>query len=274
MSAEYWVVQHVADLFRNEPRNVGVIVRFQGQTFARFFGEDSEQRLDGRRIKALPYPDVYKQWVRYWRTHLGNIDAVIKNTKEHYRVGAGGMLTDLHDSDIYSAADHLYSVLVSDGGIAEALTAKAEFEAPGVSLELEIERTFSERALLARENETAIAHPIRRQATIAGRVASHTPAFSQVNGRLCVIESVDLTSPKRRTWRDHSGFVAYMFRDIADQNGQTERYTLVRALPEDRQTPEGDYALKVLSNESKLIDWTDGGQREQFIAERSLVAQH
>ena len=173
MTAEYWIVQHVADLFRNEPRNVGVVVRLNGQNFARFFGEDADQRLDRRRIKALPYPDVYRQWVQYWRSNLGNIETLIRNTKDHYRVNAGGMLSDLNSQDVYSAADHLYSVLVSDGGIAEALTAREEIEAPGVALEHEIERAFSERALLSREGAAPpvipLAHPIQRDDDLSAR---------------------------------------------------------------------------------------------------------
>ena len=39
MSAKYWIAQHVADLFRNEPKNIGVVVDAVGIKKARFFGE-------------------------------------------------------------------------------------------------------------------------------------------------------------------------------------------------------------------------------------------
>lgn len=122
MSGQYWVVQHVSDLFRNEPRNVGVIVRCEGTTLARFYGEDADHRIDGGRIEGLPYPDVYRQWVVFWRAHLDEIEYLINATRHHYRIAPAGHLTSIrpHQGASY-ICDYLYSVLVSEGGIAEAL---------------------------------------------------------------------------------------------------------------------------------------------------------
>ena len=56
--ARYWIAQHIQDLFRKEPCNVGVILQVNGLTLTRFLGEKEDGRIDGRIIRGLAHPRV------------------------------------------------------------------------------------------------------------------------------------------------------------------------------------------------------------------------
>ena len=145
MSAKYWVFQYVADLFRNEPRNVGVLVQIGERKAARFLAENSAQQIDGRKISNWPHRDVYRQWVEYWRRELDceGMDALLKTSGVHYRVAEGGRVTDVDSDSAEDVIEYLYSLLISDGGFAEAIATEermAEPKAP--SLKDQISDTF------------------------------------------------------------------------------------------------------------------------------------
>ena len=53
MTATYWIAKYVEDPFRNEPRNVGVIVLKNGVSVGKFFGERDNGTLDQRKLKAM-----------------------------------------------------------------------------------------------------------------------------------------------------------------------------------------------------------------------------
>jgi hypothetical protein len=273
MAAEYWIAQHVADIFRNEPRNVGVIVSCEGQISARFFGEDDARQIDGRRIKSLPYPDVYRQWVGYWRHGLGDIKELAASTSGHYPLLAGGRVSGTEGASCPEVSEYLYSALVSEGAIGEALQERAAIENPSVQLETEVERSLGQANLLAADGgDILVVHPIRRHESIQGRNVSHRPAFSQQNGHLCLIETVDLSTPRKSLSRDHAGCIAYMYRDIRDRIGDVETLAVVRATDEDKRHGDVDYALGLLGSESRIVQWFNADEREAFIAGRREMA--
>src|ERR1035437_7417771 len=110
MSAEFLIVQHFSDPFRREAKNVGVFVRMNGDTKARFFGEVLPGDIDGRRIRMLPFPDAYSQWINYWRRILKNRPGTAwdeaKNTAiHHYQVIDGGEVDRIGDDSIDDVLD-------------------------------------------------------------------------------------------------------------------------------------------------------------------------
>ena len=105
MKAQYWIAQHISDLFRNEPRNIGVFVRIGDNTAARFLGETNGGQIDGRKLRGLNHPDVYRQWVDYWRSQLSeeSLDELVEHSGSHYRVLDAGQVTDTGRVDLPSA---------------------------------------------------------------------------------------------------------------------------------------------------------------------------
>ena len=277
MTAQYWVAQHVADLFRNEPRNVGVFVRVGDQLVAKFVGETEEGRIDGRRVRNFKHPEVYEQWVDFWRSAVneGDIEEIVASGGSHYRVLSVGEVSDTGQDSPNDVANYLYALLVSEGGFQEATRVgeEAEAEAGQRRLETDLTRRLRELSLLASDDDLLIAHPIRKGVTIPGRLTQHQPAFVQENGKLFVMETVDFTTAQKRRPRDHAGYSAYMFRDIRDQHANADTIAIVRVTEEDEATEDVSHGLQLLRNEADIVNWLDTQAQNTFIAERQRVAQ-
>ena len=113
MKVEYWLARYVPDLLRNEPRNVGVLVRRGKEVAARFVGEDDDLELDQRKLGRFPFPEVYTEWVRFWRRKLPSGD-LSQAGGYHYRLEFGGYVTDTEPDSVQVVADFLFARLVGD----------------------------------------------------------------------------------------------------------------------------------------------------------------
>jgi hypothetical protein len=278
MSAQYWIAQHVEDLFRNEPRNVGVFVRLHGQVVARFFGEDANGDIDGRRLRALPYPDVYRQWISYWRRDLGaqGVDPLLAGGASNYRVVAGGQVSDIGSDSAADVTNYLYSMLVSEGGFREALASSEQNDAVAAAIQLsaEVSEALDQAQLLFRDERAPplVRHPVRRGAELRGVVAPYRPAFTQENGRLYVMETVDFTRAKKAAARDHAGWSAYMFRDIRHARPNSVPIAIVKLMEADHNIEEVQSGLAVLRNEGEIVHWINDQERATFLEERRRIA--
>src|SRR5437773_125033 len=117
--AKYFIAQHIADPFRNEPRNVGVFVAIGNERTARFIGADiATAKVDGKKTKFAAYPDVYKQWVAHWWTMIQRSDLalaeLLKSSKDNYRVIEGGEVAHIGMDSVHEVATYLYASLVTD----------------------------------------------------------------------------------------------------------------------------------------------------------------
>jgi hypothetical protein len=66
-STHYILAKHIPDVFRKEPRNIGVIVWSEHGIAAQFWGVDSQGVLDKRQIPPfVNSPGAYGQWVEFW----------------------------------------------------------------------------------------------------------------------------------------------------------------------------------------------------------------
>jgi hypothetical protein len=277
MSARYWIAQHVEDLFRNEPRNVGVFVRCGDGVVARFFGEDTDGDVDGRKIRGLPYPDVYKQWVSYWRREVlagKPIDGIATSSTSNYRVITGGEVSDVGTDSPSDVANYLYSVLVSEGGFMEATVGELPDAPNAVQLSAEVSDALDARQLLIRDEraQAPVAHPVRRNVRLNGKVATYRPAFTQQNGTLYIMETVDFSRAKKTTARDHAGWSAYMFRDLRQSTKASEALAIIKMSEADQEVEEVRTGLALLKNESDLVNWSDEVERARFLEDRRRIA--
>ena len=250
MNAKYWIAQYVSDLFRNEPRNVGVIAQVGSDVEARFSGETLDFQIDGRRIRVLPHPDVYRQWIDYWRSRLsaGELDLLKEESGHHYRVVEGGFATDIGHDSTEDVVTYLYALLVSEGGFREAVkNEETEDTVARQSLQTDIESAFQEAHILADAPDLLAPHPIRRGIKLPGSSGvSHTPAFVQQNGRLFVMEGVDFAGRQAQRGRDHAGWSAYMFKDLRSKQKEVETIAIIRMT-------EGDLSNEVVENGYAMI---------------------
>jgi hypothetical protein len=273
MSANYWIAQYIADLFRNEPRNIGVFVEIDGLLRARFVGESSLGQIDRRKLKGFEYSQVYEQWLKYWRNQINNasISTILKSSGSHYRVITGGEVDDVAGDSLEEVLNYLYALLVSEGGFYEAVGEPfAEVEVAELSRELIA--TFKDAALLETPGQS-LPHPIRRGVSLLGKLnVPHRPAFVQQNSSLYVMETVDFTVNKKRISRDHAGWAAYMFKDIRDAHAKVEPIAIVRFTPPDEEEEEVQNGLALLRNEGHVVNWLDKDQQSEFLRERREVA--
>jgi hypothetical protein len=71
----FLIAKYVPDVFRNEPRNIGVVLWSPDGVAARFAGERADAPGEINDADVPPFvvsPVAYKQWVRYWRRELSS----------------------------------------------------------------------------------------------------------------------------------------------------------------------------------------------------------
>jgi hypothetical protein len=275
MSAQYWIAKYVEDPFRNEPRNVGIVVSGADGLSARFAGEREDGTVDGRRLQSFKYAEVYKQWIQYWREQIKaeNIGAITAATTPNYYVTKGGEVSDTGADGADAICKFLYGLLVSDTPVMEAFELAIEGDTERQLLQ-DVSATFSEWDILADHPSLTIRHPIRRKQPVRGFHATHEPSFSQKNGKLYVFEPIDFNSQKPKLLRERAGFMAYMFTDIrqAQPGGGLEAYSIVRPKEGD-ENDAIEYARTMLSGESQIINWADKDVQNQFLRNRRTVAE-
>lgn len=277
MTARYWIAQYIEDVFRNEPKNVGVFVETKGQIAARFIGEDESGTIDGRRLRSFAFPDVYRQWVEYWRYQCKNaaFDEVLKSSGSNYRISSGGEVSDIESDSASAVSNYLYSLLVSEGGFEEAISETTEEYQPPVVFHDEVSDALAEGQLLATPSQTiaTVPHPVRRGVEVLGQaLAVYRPAFVQENGHLYVMETVDFTRGQKKASRDHAGWSAYMFHDVKARRTDSESIALVRVTDSVKDSPDVQNGLALLKNESRVINWEVESERRGFLEERRQVA--
>lgn len=279
--ARYLILQHLPDPFRREPRNIGVVVAKGDATAARFYGENAFGELDGRRLRSFDYPDVYRQWVDFWKRTLRKaktsetaFDHLLKSGKSHFIVVPGGEVSDTASDSADRIAQYLYSLLVSDGGLNEALGGLEDPTPAATSFQSDVGAAFAQAGILANDdNPSSIKHPVRSRITIKGHsFDQYRPTFTQENGCLYVMEPVDLSMRNKQSAKDHAGMTAYMFNDIRRAHSNTQAISLVRYQAQDEELEPVRLALAILRNESDLVDWGEPLQRESFLRQRAEIA--
>jgi hypothetical protein len=275
MSARYWIAQYVSDPFRNEPRNIGVFVEANEAVAVRFFAEGGPGLIDGRKLRTFKYPEVYRQWINFWRAEISKESPalLVELSGSHYRVIEGGGVDDIEADTADDVANYLYALLVSEGGFREALALPGDVEEPAVALLAdEVVDALKQEGLLS-TNDIFVPHPVRRFVPIVGKInIQHRPAFVQENGQLYIMETVDFTIQRKKIARDHAGWSAYMFSDIRAARPETSPIAIVRIAEADKVDDEVANGLALLSNEGRVVNWLDPKDRKSFLEERRAVA--
>jgi hypothetical protein len=277
MAVNYWIAQYMGDLFRREPRNVGVFVEEDGVAAARFLGIGDNGQIDGRKLKGrVEYIDVYKQWVEFWTKEIQHtsVPEVLEMSGPHYQVVEGGVVDDA-SGELAGVAEYLYSLLVSERATRD--TYIADEEGPAVALINELIDAFKADNILAAGGAVPVVpHPVRRSVVVSGpRNVEYKPAFTQENGRLYLMETIDFTTTKKKTARDFAGWTAYQFRDVkAFTQRDTEPIAIVKVMEQDIAEEEDvRNGMAVLRNEARVVNWLDVTQKQTFLEERGVVAR-
>jgi hypothetical protein len=283
-TARFLIARHIPDLFRREPNNIGVIVEKDGDRAAVFVAEQRPGEFDGRKLRRFQHASVYTQWVEYWRSAIADgqgLDQLIQSNGSHYQLLDGGSVSDTGSDSADNIASYLYSLLISDGGFAEATSTSDAAAAARArqSFTQELESEFVARRVLATEEMILdyVRYPVRPNVQLRGeKVPEHTASFAQRNGRLYVMECIDFEKQRGNSLKDHTGWIAFMFDDIKSWKPigglATETISIVRSIDRD-EAATSKYAFELLkAGSDRIIDWDDADQREAFLKEREAVA--
>jgi len=275
MTARYWIAQYIRDVFRNEPRNVGIIVQLGDEMAGRFLGETSPGNVDRRSLRDWSYPGVYCQWVRYWRKEISksSIATILEANGSNYRVVEGGYVTDIGNDKTEDVMSYLFALLVSRGGFSEALQQDRE-QPDRVKLELEVTLELEKMNLLAPTDEPIHSFLIQRNKPVIGKSnLAHKPTFVQENGYLYVMETIDFTSYQKKRTSDRAGLAAFVFQDIRSLTESTHAIALIRLEVADMKHEDVRYGLGLLTaSDAEVINWLESSNRERFLDERKRVA--
>lgn len=70
-TTRYLIAKHVPDVFRNEPKNIGVVVLSEVGTVGKFWGADRHGNVDSRKVPDwVASKPAYRQWVTFWLSEI------------------------------------------------------------------------------------------------------------------------------------------------------------------------------------------------------------
>ncbi|MGQ5654695.1 hypothetical protein ACUJ8H_32510 [Streptomyces sp. EKR5.2] len=125
MAANWYLVKYVPDPFRDEPKNIGVVVENDGRGVVRFIGQHSGG-FDGRRVRGVVRsPRTLRAWIEYVEYHLASgtfkeqVQRLSSRPGQNYRIDFRGTVDfsgSGSETEIKSIADDLFTELVGDPG--------------------------------------------------------------------------------------------------------------------------------------------------------------
>jgi hypothetical protein len=258
-SAKYLVAQYIEDPIRMECCNIGIIV-FKGSDVAyKFIGQSEGNGFDNRVIKRFSYPDVYKQWVKYWSTKSRDVAEFSNLAADHghYRLVYGGEVTETNGDRAKDVCKFLFKYLVSKKPQSETRTDR---------LVDHIKDEFKFHGLVDPEK---VAVPIECNAVLRGAQQHKVSFVHRLPYETAIIEPVDCVSMKPSRFKEHSGLLAYMFDDIKKYISTASPIAIINGNNQTRNRPDVVYGISAMKDRGAVIvEWDIQEQRSMFINQR------
>jgi hypothetical protein len=261
MTNEYLVAKYISSPVRMEPRNIGVFVRFENGWRARFLGENSEGRLDLRRVRGIvEHTRAYEQWISYWRHVIASTPAerllrVLSDTSRVNFVvseGAGVFLAEDAIDSPERTLDHLYHLVVGEF---------PEQRAEELSLSQTIEETI--RRYNLRQNPHFAESPQVQIQLTDGAVEHVRPSFGYVNGRELYFQKVSINPYRPEITQKEVHNAAWIFEKLRTGAALRETSTLVKIITPDVHIEQPPFStpeyLHLLGRLSDVVNVDDEG---------------
>jgi len=279
-SVRYFLVQHMPDLMRKETLNVGILVQKGESRTARFLGESTQGgQIDGRALRSIGDARVYRMWVRHWHKMLakdGWQKLMLEESLATYQFIEGGEVTDTGADSAEDVCSYLFSMLVSHGGLAEAIegmqddteTAEVADSLRGELRKLRIMKSVA---------DASVRHPVYESWAVKGATEWHSVSFYQeTNTEGFAFEPLNLATRQRKHARERAGYLSCIFGDIRSGVQSTKKkvnnFAVVRVNDEDRDDPQVAWCLKIAAKNADVIDWNNEQQRTTFLKDRERIA--
>jgi hypothetical protein len=193
MGVQWFVVKHVPDLVRREPRNIGVILFVGDARLSRFLGEQPDGDIDGRTVPQFGNHLVYKAWVKQWRMLRDQgADALSQQVEigrtpggSFYIEDGGEQLVGSDDRPEDEILDDLYATLV-----------RPDTE-PAVADDV---RTLTSKVIRRLGLSRKVQERVRLSVTVGGAPDDLWFDYRYDNGRPHLMQRVGLATSDKSTW--------------------------------------------------------------------------
>ncbi|MDV6032740.1 MAG: hypothetical protein F9B45_22170 [Phycisphaera sp. RhM] len=273
-AARFFICQYVRDPFRQEPRNVGVIVESPDGKAGRFWGDDEggSGSIDGRTLTVFADPDNYRNWVHFWRRAIDRDRPSLEETltranRQSFSVVNGGYVGDIQNDSPDQIANFLFKLLVGDHSFDDAIESSIEEKKSSGPLAGEVSQEFRKLGLF---DSRQFKYPIFRDRDLFGKTKPHRFNFVQQNGTACPMEVFDFSRSKPKAIEHHVGWARFAFDDLAAaEDGKVTKPISLISPPKEGASGSNELfkqSLDVLSGASRIVDWTK--QKDEFLRER------
>ncbi|MFW6776269.1 hypothetical protein ACOACO_18455 [Nocardioides sp. CPCC 205120] len=264
MTTSWFTVKYVADLMRDEPRNVGLVVKQDDETVTKFLGERADGTIDGRNIGRINSVETYKLWVDHWRRvattqSCEELEAIRVRPGDNYFLSPRMERVFGSDVDLGDLAGDLFASLV------------AEDREEVVSLKDQVEGVFKHLAL-----DTSVEIDKEIQVQVEGDTFDtlHFDYLYRADSRERLMERVNLATADRRTW-DKVHAASWTFTRLLEGSARDDArdvgcIALVRTGSTDRDQQLKQ--MRLLERTSEVVDFASTSSAERKLADLLVPA--
>lgn len=215
-------------------------------------------------------------WLRHWQQSLKDDDwenRILKKSKPTYQFIAGGEVTDSGSDSAEEIANYLFSMLVSGGGLSEALGAEEE-DKDIAEIKSSIKSEFKRLKIMRSVASSDMKHPIFEDRDLRGTTEWHRVTFLQEKqNESWVFEPLELNARFKQHARERAGYLAYLFGDLRKTTSKkVNTQAILRVSEEAREEKHVKYAINTVKNNADIIDWNVESQRRQLLNQCEGVA--
>ncbi|MEW4564666.1 hypothetical protein AB1K70_19150 [Bremerella sp. JC770] len=276
-TVRYYLAQHMADLLRRETQNVGVLVQRGNEVAARFIGETpASGEIDGRTLRQFANPKLYRMWVHHWRKSLRSPDwedRLLNDDRKSFAFIPGGEVSEVDFDSTDAICDYLFHMLVSSGGLKEALADEAESsdEADAVHVRDELLHAFRHMGVMRSNPRDGVLHPVMTRQSIPGtNKIWHPVSFLQkVHSTTWAYEPIHITSTQKQKVAERAGYLGLIFGDIQKAASENEQKfignVIVSMDSDDEKSKHVKYALSLIRPHAQVVNLRSKSERNELL---------
>ncbi|MGJ6968791.1 hypothetical protein ACSDR0_43505 [Streptosporangium sp. G11] len=259
MSSPWFVVKYMPDLYRREPRNVGVVFLDRGAGWARFYGQDSASGDLNDQLACQLVPEIrtYRAWVHYFMHHAteGSWQTVLDSLSrrrafDNFYVEEGGTYEREFD-DPRSVLEDLFQSLVGD-------KPRPLVQATSRDLKSLVKEVFKV-AEIEKKVERSPAFPVEVSGTRKHAQTTVQFDYRYTNGATTIMERVPLSMSKRQANVQTVNELLYRIENVIRQH-DVDRFVAMYHVPDSAPEEAREFIepqLKLLETYSDLLDVGD-----------------
>ena len=252
-NATWFLIKYVADLRRQEPRNIGLVLETPDGWITKFVGEAEDGEIKGNRLNGKLDVELYRTWVQYFRRKAvtqqwEDVERMQHRRRSNYFSEKGGVIYDTEGKTWASLLESMYGELVQS---------KSE----------RISRATREYLLIQARRALALANvPVEEKVEVQAKYGERTTTvpfeFRHLNGKTRLMDAVNLSA---RNADSRARELRARIEGVRHANIARDFFTFY--LPGNHTPTEIDDILLPLEAQSEAIDVTNPDDAAVRVAE-------